>query len=175
MAACNLSKCRSTVLTADKETSSGLMHMVVCFLKYASCVKIWKKNKLNIILWSCFTHDNHCLRAARGHYLVGLSNAVALSSGVPAVGVFGPRWLPGPLMGGAVVVEVPAVLVLVGLPVAEHIDGGAGGLRGQVGLSDLQFLEVGVDRWLWASLAWRRHRLMTEGERKIKRAVSDRV
>lgn len=48
---------------------------------------------------------------------------------------------------------MPAVLVLVGLPVAQHVEGGAGGKRGLVGLGDLQFLEVGVDRGLGAALA----------------------
>lgn len=48
-------------------------------------------------------------------------------------------------MGGAVVVVVPSILVLVGLPVTEHLVGGAGRKRGQVGLGDLQFLEVGID------------------------------
>lgn len=86
-------------------------------------------------------------------YLRALSRAVALSSGAPAAGVFGSGRLPGPLLGGAVVVEVPAVLVLVGLPVTQNMEGGAGGERGHVGLADLQFLEVGVDRGLGAALA----------------------
>lgn len=93
------------------------------------------------------------LGAAYRWYLVGFSSDVALSSGVPAAGVFGSRWLPCPLMGGAVVIEVPAVLVLVGLPVTEHVEGGTGGLRGHVGLSDLQVLEVGVNGRLGAALA----------------------
>lgn len=93
------------------------------------------------------------LGAAHGWYLIGLSSAVALSSGAPSAAVFGSRWLPGPLMGGAVVVEVSAVLVLMGLPVAKHAERGGRGLRGQVGLGNLQFLEVGVDRRLGAALA----------------------
>lgn len=78
---------------------------------------------------------------------------MALSSGAPRAGVPGPGGLPGPLLGGAVVVEVPAVLVLVGLPVAQCVDWGAGGIRRQAGLGDLQFLEVGVNRRLRATLA----------------------
>lgn len=94
-----------------------------------------------------------CVRSVHDPYLGALSHAVALSSGAPDAGVSGSGWLPGPLLGGAVIVEVPAILVLVGLPVAEHVDRGAGGERGQVGLGDLQFLEVGVDRRLGAALA----------------------
>lgn len=60
-------------------------------------------------------------------------------------GVFGSRGLPGPLIGAAVVIEEPATLVLVGLPVTEHTDGAGGGQRGRVGLSALQILEVDVD------------------------------
>lgn len=92
---------------------------------------------------------------------------MALSSGVPGAGVPGSGGLPGPFLGGAVVVEVPAVLVLVGLPVAKHMEGGAGGQRGQVGLGDLQFLEVGVDGRLGPALARRRYSLT--GERKKDR------
>ena len=43
---------------------------------------------------------------------------MALSSGVPGVGVSGSGGLPGPLLGGAVEVVLPAAGVLVGLPVA---------------------------------------------------------
>jgi len=46
---------------------------------------------------------------------------VGLSSGVPDAGVSESRWLPGPFLGGAVVVVVPAVLVLVGLPVSQDV------------------------------------------------------
>lgn len=86
-------------------------------------------------------------------YLRALSCAVALSSGAPRAGVLCSRWFPGPLLGGAVVVEVPAVLVLVGLPVTQDVEGGVGGVRGHGGLGDLQFLEVSVDRRLGAALA----------------------
>lgn len=86
-------------------------------------------------------------------YLRALSCAVALSSEAPRAGVLCSRWFPGPLLGGAVVVEVPAVLVLVGLPVTQDVEGGAGGERGHGGLGDLQFLEVGVDGRLGAALA----------------------
>lgn len=64
---------------------------------------------------------------------------------VPGNDVPGSRWLPGPFLGGAVVVEVPAILVLVGLPVSDHVEGGAEGQRRLAGLGDLQLLEVAVD------------------------------
>lgn len=86
-------------------------------------------------------------------YLRALSCAVVVSSGAPGAGVLGSGRLPCPLLGGAVVVEVPAVLVLERLPVAQHVDGGAGGIRGQVVLGDLQLLEVGVDGGLRAARA----------------------
>lgn len=89
----------------------------------------------------------------RDPYLGALSCAVPLSSGAPRAGVLCSRWFPGPLLGGAVVVEVPAVRVLVGLPVAQDVDWGAGGDRGLGGLADLQLLEVSVDGRLRASLA----------------------
>lgn len=60
-------------------------------------------------------------------------------------GVLGSWWLPGPLLGGAVVVEVSAAGVLVGLPVTQNMEGGARGDRRWCRLGDLQFLEVGVD------------------------------
>lgn len=63
-----------------------------------------------------------------------------------AARVPGARRLPGALPSGAVVVEVPAAQVLVRLPVAQDVQRGAGGHGGQVGLGDLQLLEVGVDR-----------------------------
>lgn len=108
-------------------------------------------------------------------YLRAVSCAVALSSGAPRAGVPGPGRLPGPLLGGAVVVEVPAVLVLVGLPVAQRVDGRAGGIRRQAGLGDLQFLEVGVNRRLRAALAWRRYRLIGQRKRERKSCESSVV
>ena len=86
-------------------------------------------------------------------YLGALPRAVAVSSGAPDAGVPGSGRLPGPLLGGAVVVEVPAVLVLEGLPVSQHVERRAGGVRGQVALRDLQLLEVGVDGRLGAAVA----------------------
>lgn len=67
--------------------------------------------------------------------------------------VLGSRRLPGPLLGGAVVVEVSAAGVLVGLPVTQNVEGGAGGDGRWCCLGDLQFLEVGVDGRLGAALA----------------------
>lgn len=61
----------------------------------------------------------------RGAYLRAAPCAVALSPGAPRAGVPCSRRFPGPLLGGAVVVEVPAALVLVGLPVAQDVEGGA--------------------------------------------------
>ncbi len=57
---------------------------------------------------------------------------MAFCSRVPDAGVSGSGRLPGPLLGGAVVVEVPAILVLVGVPVAQYVEGGSGGERGHV-------------------------------------------
>lgn len=94
-----------------------------------------------------------CIFSPHSTYLGAIPRAVALSSGVPDAGVPGSGRLPGPLLGGAVVVEVPAVLVPVGLPVAQHVERGARGQRGQVGLGDLQLLEVGVDGRLGAAVA----------------------
>lgn len=68
-------------------------------------------------------------------------------------GVLGSRRLPGPLLGGAVVVEVSAAGVLVGLPVTQNVEGGARGDGRRCRLGDLQFLEVGVDGRLGAALA----------------------
>lgn len=58
-----------------------------------------------------------CMMLCLSQYLIGLPSAEGLSSGVAAASVLGPRGLPGPLMAGAIVVEQPAILVLVGLPV----------------------------------------------------------
>ena len=132
----------------------------------------WKHNffpqiLLNFTQWTFNDGLSRCVC-----YLRAVSRAVALSSGAPCAGVSGPGWLPGPLLGGAVVVEVPAVLVLVGLPVAQRVDGRAGGIRRQAGLGDLQFLEVGVNRRLGAARAWRRYRLIGERKRERGRAVS---
>lgn len=81
---------------------------------------------------------------------LALRRALAVSPDAAAAGaaarVPGARRLPGALPGGAVVVEVPAAQVLVRLPVAQDVQRGAGGHGGQVGLGDLQLLEVGVDR-----------------------------
>lgn len=71
---------------------------------------------------------------------------MVLSSWVPDAGVPGSRRLPGPLIRGAVVVEVSAGLVLIGLPVAQDVEGAARRHRRQAGLGDLQLLEVGVYR-----------------------------
>lgn len=101
-------------------------------------------------------------------YLGALSCAVALSSGAPRAGVPGPGRLPGPLLGAAVVVVVPACRVLVGLPVAQHVERGAGGKRGQVSRGNLQLLEVGVDRRLGAAVARRRYRLMGKDKKQRK-------
>lgn len=70
---------------------------------------------------------------------------MALSLQVSGAIVPGSRWLPGPLLGGAIVVEVPTILVLMGLPVSNHMERGARGQRGLGRLGDLQFLEVAVD------------------------------
>lgn len=86
-------------------------------------------------------------------YLGALPCAVPLSSGAPRAGVLCPRRFPGPLLAGAVVVEVPAALVLVGFPVAQDVDGGAEWDGGLGGLGDLQLLEVRVDRRIGAALA----------------------
>lgn len=56
-------------------------------------------------------------------------------------------------MGGAVVVEVSAIGVLVGLPVAQDVERGAGGGGRRRRLGDLQLLEVGVDGRLGAAVA----------------------
>lgn len=70
---------------------------------------------------------------------------MALSLRVPGAIVPGSRRLPGPLLGGAIVVEVPTILVLMGLPVSNHMEWGARGQRGLGRLGYLQFLEVAVD------------------------------
>lgn len=74
-----------------------------------------------------------------------LHHALAVSPDA-ADGVAGTRRLPGTFSGGAVVVEVPAARVPVGLPVAQNVERRAGGNRRHAGLGDLQLLEVGVDR-----------------------------
>lgn len=76
-----------------------------------------------------------------------LHHALAVSSDA-ADGVAGARRLPGALSGGAVVVEVPAARVPVGLPIAQNVERRSGGDRRNAGLGDLQLLEVGVDRWV---------------------------
>lgn len=91
-----------------------------------------------------------CLRDS---HLGTLPHAVALRAA--RAGVLGPRWLPGPLLGGAVVVEVSATGVLVGLPVAQDVQRGAGGDGRRRRLGDLQLLEVGVDGRLGAAQARR--------------------
>lgn len=78
-------------------------------------------------------------------YLGALGRALAVVPGTPRAHVLGSRRFPGPLLRGAVVIEVPAVLILVGLPVSQDVEGGAGGGGGQGALGDLQLLEVGVD------------------------------
>lgn len=97
-------------------------------------------------------------------YLRALSSTVAFYSWAPRACVLCSRWFPGPLLGGAVVVEVPPILIFVGLPITLDMNGGDRRYRGQGRLWDLQFLEVSVDRWHGAALAWWRHRLM--GKRK---------
>lgn len=78
-------------------------------------------------------------------YLGALSRALAVVPGTPRAHVLCSRRFPGPLLRGAVVIKVPAVLILVGLPVTQDVKGGAGGGGGQGALGDLQLLEVGVD------------------------------
>lgn len=86
-------------------------------------------------------------------YLGALSRAVAIVPGAPRAHVLSSRWFPGPLLGGGVVIKVPAVWILVGLPVAQDVKGGAGGGGGQGALGDLQLLEVSVDGGVRAALA----------------------
>lgn len=81
--------------------------------------------------------------------------AVRTETASAAAGVPGARRFPGPLPGGAVVVEMSAAQVFVGLPVACNVEGRAGGDGRQVGLGDLQLLEVGVDWRVGPSLACR--------------------
>lgn len=75
-----------------------------------------------------------CLRP----YLT-LHRALAVSSDAASAParVPGARRLPGALPGGAVVVEMPAAQVFVGLPVAQDVERGAGGNGRQAGLRDL--------------------------------------
>lgn len=89
----------------------------------------------------------------RPAYLGALARAVAALPGAPRAHVLRSRRLPGPLLRGAVVIKVPAARVLEGLPVAQRVEGGAGGDGGQGALRDLQLLEVGVDGRLGAALA----------------------
>lgn len=79
--------------------------------------------------------------------------------------VSGARRLPGALSGGAVVVEMPATQVFVGLPVAQDVKRGAGWDGWQAGLRDLQLLQVGVDRWVGPALTCRRRCLVKEKRR----------
>ena len=77
----------------------------------------------------------------------------ALAVGPAALrGVAGPGGFPGPLLGGAVVVEVPAAVVAVRVPVTQRVQREARGQLGQLALGDLQLLEVGVDGGVWATL-----------------------
>lgn len=84
-------------------------------------------------------------------HLGTLAGAVAIHAA--RASILGPWRLPGPLLGGAVVVEVSAIGVLVGLPVAQDMERGAGGDGRRCRLSDLQLLEVGVDGRLGAAVA----------------------
>lgn len=86
-------------------------------------------------------------------YLRALSRALTVVPGTPRAHVFCSRGFPGPLLRGAVVIKVPSILILVGLPVAQDVKGGAGGGGRQGALRDLQLLEVGVDGRLRAALA----------------------
>lgn len=103
-----------------------------------------------------------------GSHLGTLAGAVAVHTA--RAGVLGSRRLPSPLLGGAVVVEVSAIGVLVGLPVAQDVERGAGGGGRRRRLGDLQLLEVGVDGRLGAALARRRHRLL--GRQRERQTVS---
>lgn len=88
-------------------------------------------------------------------YLRALSRAVPVVPGtfVCSAHVFCSWGFPGPLLRGAVVIKVPAILILVGLPVAQDVKGGAGGGGRQGALCDLQLLEIGVDGGLRVALA----------------------
>lgn len=101
-------------------------------------------------------HPRHPLKDSRPIPHLALHRALAVSPDAAAgaaARVPGARRLPGALPGGAVVVEMPAAQVLVRLPVTQDVQRGAGGHGGQVGLGDLQLLEVGVDRRVGPALA----------------------
>lgn len=101
-----------------------------------------------------------------------LCGALAVSSDAAgaAAGVPGARWLPGPLSGGTVVIEMSATQVFVGLPVAQDVERGAGGDGRQAGLRDLQLLEVGVDRRVRPALTCRRCCLVEERGEEERRS-----
>lgn len=86
-------------------------------------------------------------------YLRALSRAVSVVPGTAGAHVLCSWGFPGPLLRGAVVIKVPAIWILVGLPVAQDVQGGAGGGRRKGALRDLQLLEVGVDGRLRTALA----------------------
>lgn len=87
----------------------------------------------------------------RVSHLGALPSAVAIHAA--CAGVLSPRRLPGPLLGGAVVVEMSATGILVGLPVAQDMERGAGRDGRRRRLGDLQLLEVGVDGRIGAAVA----------------------
>lgn len=64
-----------------------------------------------------------CLAFFPKLYLRAPPSAVSVLPGVPAASFFGPRGLPGSLVGGAVAVVVSAAVVFVGLPVADCMNG----------------------------------------------------
>lgn len=104
----------------------------------------------------CFTsscESNKLLLQEDGHvsHLGTLASAVPLCAACPSV--LGSWWFPGPLLSGTVVVEVPAIGVFMGLPVTQDVQRGAGGKGRRRRLGNLQLLEVGVDRRLWAAWA----------------------
>lgn len=102
------------------------------------------------VLCSC-----HLISLSIPHLTLQCALAVRSETAGAAAGVPGARWLPGPLSGGTVVVEMPPAQVFVGLPVAQDVEGGAGGDGWQAGLRDLQLLEVGVDRRVGSTLTCR--------------------
>lgn len=82
----------------------------------------------------------------RERYLRAFQGAVFVVPGVPDAAIFGPRGLPGPLVGGAVAVVMSAAVVRVRLPVAGDVKRRAGRRGRQALFADFQLLEVGVDR-----------------------------
>lgn len=83
-----------------------------------------------------------------GSFYLTLSWALAVSSDAADAGtcVPGSRWLPSTLSSGTVVIEMPATQVFVGFPVIHNVKRGVRRDGWQVGLADLEFLKVGVDR-----------------------------